>query len=87
MEMGNSDGPHSAQLVIDLNPELQRKIEAAAARRELAVPEFVIETVQRALEREPEEGDDEGAAWAQLSMRSFARDWDSEEDQVYDRLS
>lgn len=27
-----------------------------------------------------------GTAWTQLSIPSFARDWDSDEDQVYDRL-
>ncbi len=28
--------------------------------------------------------DDDTAAWAQLSVASFARDWDSVEDSVYD---
>lgn len=34
-------------------------------------------------------GDDgsERADWSRLAMRSLARDWDSEADRIYDRLS
>jgi len=35
-------------------------------------------------EDERDESGNEGTAWTRLSEISFARDWESEQDQVYD---
>jgi len=77
-----------ARLSIDVAPELRRRLKIAAAARDLTVRDYVEAILRRALETD-ERGDtaSETAAWSQLSARSFARDWNSEEDQVYDRLA
>ena len=77
-----------ARLSIDVEPELRRKIKIAAAQRDLSVRDYVVAILQRALAAEErDETGSTGTAWAQLSARSFARDWESEEDQAYDHLS
>ncbi len=78
---------HRARLTIEVEPELRRKVKVAAAERDLSVREYVVAILQRALAEE--EGEDESAqtrAWSQISARSFARDWESQEDEVYDHL-
>ena len=83
---GKSEGP-DVGLSIELAPELRRRVEIAAARRDLPVPEYVVSVLERVLvEEEYGEAADDSAGWAQLSARSFARDWASDEDEVYDRL-
>ena len=82
----NSNTP-GARLSIDIEPELRRKIEVAAARWDLPVRDHVVGILQRVLAEEERATDAvEGAAWAELSARAFARDWVSEEDRVYDNL-
>ena len=82
----NTDS-RSGHLFIEVEPELRRKIEIAASKRDLAVPDYVVSVLQRVLdEEERPEGSVESVSWAQLSAQSFARDWESEEDKVYDQL-
>ncbi|MBI4494073.1 MAG: hypothetical protein HY690_14895 [Chloroflexi bacterium] len=84
----NTGGRARARLSIDVEPELRRRIKIAAAERDLSVKDYVVAVLRRALEAEGHlQTPAEGMAWAQLSARSFARDWESEEDQVYDRLA
>src|SRR5690349_19841924 len=77
-----------ARLSIDVTPELRRRIKIAAATREVSVREYVETILRQALEAE-ESGEPpaERTAWSRLSARSFARDWESPEDEVYDRLA
>ncbi len=76
-----------ARLTIDVSPELRRQIKVAAAIRDLSVREFVEAALLRALTEQGRSEDQvEQRAWSQLSAQSFARDWDSEEDAVYDQL-
>ena len=77
----------TTRLIVDLEPELKEQIERVAAERDQSVPEFVVAALQRAVSAENGEVSDEGISWAQLSARAFARDWDSDEDRVYDDLS
>jgi hypothetical protein len=77
-----------ARLSIDVEPELRRRVKLAATARDLSIREYVEATLRRALEAEGQgETPAAGAAWSRLSARSFARDWESEEDQAYDRLA
>lgn len=77
-----------ARLSIDVTPELRRRIKVAAATREISVREYVETILRQALEAEErEEPAAERAVWSRLSASSFARDWESPEDQVYDRLA
>ncbi len=79
----NAPSPR-ARLTIDVEPDLRRQIKIAAARHDQTVRDYVITTLRRALDAEPA---DDTTGWGPLSARSFARDWDSEEDAVYDDLS
>lgn len=77
-----------ARLSIDVTPELRRRIKVAAASREISVREYVETILRQALEAaEREEPAAERAAWSRLSAGAFARDWESPEDQAYDRLA
>jgi hypothetical protein len=72
------------RLSIEVEPELRRQIETAAADRDVSVHDYIISILKRAV---VEDESDEAVGWARLSARSFARDWESEADQVYDHLS
>ena len=86
--MASDSKVRRARLWIDVEPELRRKIKVAAAERESSIRDYVVAILQRALaEEERGEGQSESAAWTRLATRSFARDWDSDEDRVYDELS
>lgn len=76
------------RLSIEVEPELRRRIKVVAARKDVTVRDFIQRALERALE-EDEKGqiEHERAAWSRLSAPSFARDWESEGDQAYDRLA
>ena len=78
----NPQQPRS-HLSLDIEPELHQKIAAVAAAHGVPLHDYIVTILQRALDAD-EAGD--GVAWARLSARSFARDWDSDADQVYDSL-
>jgi hypothetical protein len=80
--------PGSTFLEIELEPELSRHIEAAAAQRGVSLRDYVVIALREAVEHAnslhltPSSRD-----WSQLSDRAFARDWESEADAVYDDLA
>ena len=76
------------RLSIEVEPELRRRIKVVAARKDVTVRDFIQRALERALE-EDEKGqiENERGAWSRLSVPSFARDWESEGDQAYDRLA
>ena len=80
------EGGRTTQLTVEVEPELRAQIERVAAERDLSVPEFVVAVLHRAVSAE-DDASGEGSAWAQISTRAFARDWDSDADRVYDDLS
>lgn len=72
-------------LSIDVEPELRHRIEREASRRNVSLQDYVISILQLATsDIDPE---DDESAWGRLAIPSFARDWDSDEDRVYDSLS
>ena len=75
------------RLSIEIEPELRREIESAAAENALSLHDYVVAVLRRALDEEQDNALAVNRAWAQLSARSFARDWNSDEDRVYDHLS
>lgn len=76
-----------ARLSIDIEPELRKRLKIAAAEKEMSVREYVVGLLKQALAAEERSKPAEEEGWARLSARSFARDWASAEDQVYDALS
>jgi len=67
-------------LNIEVGPDLRRRLKIAAARRNLTVQGFVLAAVEQALQAE------DRAGWSGLSGPSFARDWDSAPDTIYDHV-
>jgi hypothetical protein len=77
----------SVTLLIELEPGLGREVERAAERQHMLVTDFVVEALRRVLATEIGDGSgSDRAEWSQLSAASFARDWQSDEDRVYDQL-
>jgi hypothetical protein len=70
-------------LAVAIEPELGKRIEAAAAARGMSLRASVASELREALNH----GHDEGAReWSRLSVPAFARDWDSDADAIYDDL-
>jgi len=70
------------RLIADVEPELKRQVKIAAVSRDSSVSQFVEQAVRRELEREASE-----SSWiSAASVPAFRRDWDSDEDAVYDEL-
>ena len=67
---------------VELEPALGRREEIAARDRNTSVRAWIEQAVRRELERESVNAD----PFSRLSVPAFARDWDSEEDAVYDEL-
>ena len=76
----------TVRLYLDVESDFHRRIEAAAAERGQTIREYVVHVLDKALAAGAEDAEDT-SQWARLSARSFARDWDSPEDAVYDQLS
>ena len=74
-------------LQIELGPELGREVERAAARQRMPVADYVVAALHRVLAAEADDQEDNRAGWTRLSAASFARDWESEEDRMYDEPS
>lgn len=79
------DGLH---LAIEIEPGLRKRIEAAAAERGISVKDYVVVALRQALDSNGagRPGHD-SSEWSRLSQPSFARDWDSDADAVYDDLA
>ena len=77
-----------SRLSMDIERELRRRIEAAAAERHLSVRDYVVTTLRHAVgdrrTTDPPTGD---VGWSRLSAPAFARDWESDADAVYDDLA
>ena len=86
MSMG--DEREGSRLTIEVEPELGRRIEAAAAERRVSVGDYVVAALREALDGDrAARASGEATAWSQLSARSFARDWESDADAAYDDLA
>ena len=70
------------RLTADVEPELRRRVKIAAVREDRSVSEWVANAIRRELAR----GEQERDPFSRLSVPAFARDWDSDEDRVYDEL-
>lgn len=78
--MSAKDRNRRVRLSIEVQPELHRLVKIAAAKRDMTMKDYVVSVLE-------DVAVDEDAALTQLSTPSFARDWESEEDQVYDDVS
>jgi len=85
--MAATRNDHGTPFVIELEPELRRRVEVAAGGLGLSSADYVVTVIRRAVADDSMAGTGDEPAWSQLSSASFVRDWDSEEDRVYDGLS
>lgn len=78
----------SNHLTLEIDPELQVRIEAAAAERGLPVQDFIVVILRATFATNGEaQGEADSQEWSRLSVPVFARDWDSDADAVYDDLA
>lgn len=86
MAMRNEHG--KTRLAIEIEPELRQRIESAAAEEGVSLRGYVVAALQEALEQpKATEETAAGGVWSRLSVPSFARDWDSDADAIYDELA
>jgi hypothetical protein len=79
---------NEAHLAIEIEPELRSRIVAAAAERGMSVRDYVVAALRETLDGTgPGRAGGDAAEWTRLPSRSFARDWESDADAVYDDLA
>ena len=76
------------RLSIEVDPGLHRWVKISAAEKDMTIKDYVVTVLEAvAVEEARKTGDgEEGADLAGLSAAAFGRDWESEEDAVYDDL-
>ena len=82
--MATQEERDPSRLAIEIEPELRQRIETAAAGRGMSLRDYVVAALRVALKHNGAERT--AAEWGQLSARSFARDWESDADAVYDDI-
>jgi hypothetical protein len=86
--MTSQDRRGTSRLAIEIEPELRKHIEAAAAVRGVSVRDYVVIVLREAVERiQIGTAEQSSRQWSQLSAPSFARDWESDADAIYDDLA
>ena len=85
--MKTKSDPGRVRLSIDLDPDLRRQIKIMAAAKDLSIRDYVMQILWSALRTDESiVANQADSSWSRLSARSFARDWESEDDRVYDEL-
>jgi hypothetical protein len=80
----STPGKRRSRLSIDVEPELRRRIEIAAAARGLSVPQYVEAILRQALEADAQRQDVvEQAAWSTLPADGLARDTEQDETSIH----
>ena len=85
--MSARDERDDALLAIDIEPQLRQRIEAAAAERDMSVRDYVVAVLREVLDNRAERPFAQPSEWSQLSVRSFACDWESDADAIYDDMA
>lgn len=82
-----SEKEAKVRLSIEVESELHKKVKIAATERDMTMRDYVIGILEAVTAEESRGGGrGEEPDLARLSLAAFARDWDSEEDSVYDEL-
>ncbi len=71
------------RLSIDVDADLRRRIKIAAAEKDMSFRDLVVSILSEALAAAEET---DRRAWTSLSAASFARDWSSDADAIYDAI-
>lgn len=70
----------TSRLSIEVDSALLKRLSLGASERKITVREYVLSAVECEL---GSESDDD---WSRVSEASFARDWESDADAVYDHM-
>jgi hypothetical protein len=82
---GVSEKGVAMRLSIEVGSDLHEKVKIAATERDMTVRDYVVGVLEAVMAEEARaNGEDEDLT--RLSLAAFARDWDSEEDSIYDEL-
>lgn len=74
------------RISIDVQPELRHRLRLAAARRDLTVRQYLVETIEERLRQDiGDDGEDVLVLTAQADP-VLAEVWDNDRDAAYDRL-
>ena len=85
--MAVEDGGPPGGVMIEIAPELRTRVERAAAAKGVAIRDYVADVLRQAVGgEEVAESGSEDEGWRGLSAQAFARDWESDEDRVYDDI-
>lgn len=86
--MSTNDNGARGRLAIEIEPELSKRIEIAAAEKGVSLRDDVVAALGTALAsdrgRRPTTDSED---WSTLSVPVFARDWESDADAIYDDLA
>ena len=78
----------TVRLSIDVTPVLRKRLKIAATIRGTSLREYCLKAIENCLETdELAEKRTQGLTSAQLSAKTFIRDWTSDEDSIYDNIS
>jgi len=80
---------------VEVEPELHRRVKIAATERDMTIKDYVVRVLEGVAAAQEKVRRERGASdagegsddLARLSAAAFARDWESEEDSVYDELA
>jgi len=78
--------PKRHRISVDVLPEVRRRLRLAAAKRDLTMRQYVLETIQDRLREDLGEGADAMLALTAKADPVLAELWDNRRDAGYDRL-
>jgi uncharacterized protein (DUF1778 family) len=73
------------RISIDVHPTMRRRLRLAAAKRDLTIRRYVLESIEERLREDL--GEDEEAALTAKTDPVLGELWDNPRDAAYDRLS
>ena len=74
------------RISIDVVPEVRRRLRLAAAKRDLTVQQYVLDTLEERLRADLGDEDEEGSALTRKGDPVLAELWDNRRDAAYDGL-
>ena len=74
------------RISIDVQPEVRRRLRMAAAKRDLTIRQYVLETIQEQLREDLGDDIESGPTLTAKTDPVLAELWDNRRDAKYDRL-
>jgi len=74
------------RISVDVLPEVRRRLRLAAAKRDVTVRQYVLESIEERLQEDLGDDNEETAALTGKTDPVLAHLWDNAKDSAYDRL-